>query len=103
MPMPRVSEARKVAPAAINVAAATLLVLGFGVSGTHERSLRSQASSWQGLVGGPRPQVTVARATSRPERRLRDSAAGARVDPRCDRLAESALGAAEHPRDPGAG
>ena len=57
--MPRVSEARKVAPAAIIVAAATLLVLGFGVSATHERSLSSQASSWQGLVGGPRPPVTV--------------------------------------------
>src|SRR5947207_6398262 len=59
MPMPRVSEARKVAPAAIIVAAATLLVLGFGVSATHERSLRSEASSWQGLVGGPRPLPPV--------------------------------------------
>src|SRR5205814_2101838 len=57
MPMPRVSEARKIAPAAIIVVAATLLVLGFGVSGTHERSLRSEASEWQGLVGGPRPPV----------------------------------------------
>jgi subtilisin family serine protease len=57
--MPRVSEARKIAPALIIVAAATLLVLGFGVSSTHERSLRFEASSWQGLVGGPRPPVTV--------------------------------------------
>jgi subtilisin family serine protease len=53
------AEARTVAPAAIIVAAATLLVVGFGVSGTHERALRSAASSWQGLVGGPRPAVTV--------------------------------------------
>jgi hypothetical protein len=59
MPTRRASEARTVAPAAIIVAAATLLVVGFGVSGAHERSLRSQASSWQGLVGGPRPAVTV--------------------------------------------
>jgi subtilisin family serine protease len=57
--MPRASEARGVAPAAIIVAAATLLVVGFGVSSAHERSLRSEASSWQGLVGGPRPAVTV--------------------------------------------
>jgi len=59
MPTPRASEARTVAPAAIIVAAATLLVVGFGVSGAHERALRSQASSWQGLVGGPRPAVEV--------------------------------------------
>ncbi len=59
MRTPRVSEARKAAPALIVVAAATLLVVGFGVSGTHERSLRSEASSWQGLVGGPRPPVEV--------------------------------------------
>src|SRR5437868_779232 len=59
MHMPRLSEARGLAPAAIIVVAATLLVVGFGVSGTHERSLGSQASSWRGLVGGPRPAVTV--------------------------------------------
>jgi subtilisin family serine protease len=59
MPTRRASEARAVAPAAIIVAAATLLVVGFGVSGQHERALRSDASSWQGLVGGPRPPVTV--------------------------------------------
>ena len=59
MPTPKASEARTIAPAAIIVVAATLLVVGFGVSGTHERSLGSQASSWRGLVGGPRPAVTV--------------------------------------------
>src|SRR4051812_47241505 len=59
MPMPRVSETKKIAPAAIIVAAATLLVVGFGVSGTREQSLGSEASSWRGLVGGPRPAVTV--------------------------------------------
>src|SRR4051794_25038216 len=64
MRTPRASEpapgrARGVAPAAIIVAAATLLVVGFGVSAAHERALRSQASSWQGLVGGPRPAVEV--------------------------------------------
>jgi subtilisin family serine protease len=46
-------------PAAIIVLAATLLVVGFGVSGTHERSLLSQASSWRGLVGGARPPVEL--------------------------------------------
>src|SRR4051812_34073271 len=58
-PLRRASEARRVAAAAIIVGAATLLLVGFGVSSTHERSLRSEASSWQGLVGGPRPAVTV--------------------------------------------
>ena len=57
--MPRLSEARGLAPAAIIVLAATLLVVGFGVSGTHERSLGSQASAWRGLVGGARPSVEV--------------------------------------------
>jgi subtilisin family serine protease len=50
---------KKIAPAAIIVVAATLLVVGFGVSNTRERSLDSEASSWRGLVGGPRPAVTV--------------------------------------------
>ena len=59
MRTPRLSEARTLAPAAIIVLAATLLVVGFGVSGTHERSLTSQASSWRGLVGGARPSVQV--------------------------------------------
>ncbi|MGB2873963.1 MAG: S8 family serine peptidase [Gaiellaceae bacterium] len=60
MPTPRLSEgARKIAPAGIIVAAATLLVAGFGVTGTPERSLTSEASGWRGLVGGPRPPVTV--------------------------------------------
>ena len=36
-----------------------LLVVGFGVGGSDERSLVSQASGWRGLVGGPRPSVTV--------------------------------------------
>ncbi len=57
--MPRLSDVRRVAPAAIIVLAATLLVVGFGVSGASERSLSSQASSWRGLVGGARPAVTV--------------------------------------------
>ena len=55
----RLSEAKTLAPAAIIVLAATLLVVGFGVSNTHERSLMSQASSWRGLVGGARPRVQV--------------------------------------------
>ena len=59
MPTPRLSEVRRVAPAAIIVLAATLLVVGFGVSGASERSLTSQASAWRGLVGGSRPAVTV--------------------------------------------
>jgi subtilisin family serine protease len=46
-------------PAAIIVLAATLLVVGFGVSSERERSLTSRASSWRGLVGGPRPRVDV--------------------------------------------
>jgi subtilisin family serine protease len=59
MRTPRLSEAKHLAPAAIIVLAATLLVVGFGVSDTHERSLMSQASSWRGLVGGSRPGVQV--------------------------------------------
>jgi hypothetical protein len=46
-------------PVAIIVLAATLLMVGLGASGTHERSLTSQASSWRGLVGGARPSVEV--------------------------------------------
>ena len=57
--MPRRSEARKLGPAAVIVLAASLLVVGFGVSSERERSLTSRASSWRGLVGGPRPSVTV--------------------------------------------
>src|SRR6266516_3460993 len=59
MRTPRLSEVRNLAPAAIIVLAATLLVVGFGVSSTHERSLGSQASAWRGLVGGARPSVEV--------------------------------------------
>ena len=46
-------------PAAIIALAATLLVVGFGVTRGHERSITSQASSWRGLVGGARPSVEV--------------------------------------------
>src|SRR4051794_39252979 len=56
---PRRSEALRIAPAAIIVLAATLLVVGFGVSSERERSITSRASSWRGLVGGPRPKVDV--------------------------------------------
>ncbi len=59
MPTLRLSDVRRVAPAAIIVLAATLLVVGFGVSGASERSLTSQAAAWRGLVGGARPPVTV--------------------------------------------
>src|SRR5690242_3532803 len=59
MRTPRLSEAKHLAPAAIIVLAATLLVVGFGVSDTRERSLMSQASSWRGLVGSPKPKVLV--------------------------------------------
>src|SRR5918912_1562999 len=59
MPTPRLSDARRIAPALIIVLAATLLVVGFGVSDTRQRSLVSQASSWRGLVGASRPRVDV--------------------------------------------
>ena len=59
MRTPRLSELRRAAPAAIIVLGAMLLVAGFGVGGANERSLLSQASGWRGLVGGPRPAVTV--------------------------------------------
>jgi minor extracellular serine protease Vpr len=59
MPTRRLSELKLVAPAAIIVLAATMLVVGFGVRAASERSLVSQAASWQGLVGGPRPKVEV--------------------------------------------
>ena len=59
MPTPRLSEVRRVAPAAIIVLAATLLVVGFGVSGASERSLTSQAAAWRGLVGGAAPARDV--------------------------------------------
>jgi hypothetical protein len=51
--------ARRAAPPAIIALAATLLVVGFGVSDVKQRSLVSQASSWRGLVGGARPRVDV--------------------------------------------
>ena len=57
---PRLSDARRAAPAALIVLTVMLLVVGFGVGGANERSLVSQASGWRGLVGGPRPAVTVA-------------------------------------------
>jgi subtilisin family serine protease len=53
------SEARKIAPPAIIALAATVLVVGFGVSGAKVPSLVSAASSWRGLVGGARPEVSV--------------------------------------------
>ncbi len=59
MPLPRLPESRRAAPPAIIALAATLLVVGFGVSGAEQRSLVSEASSWRGLVGGARPSVTV--------------------------------------------
>src|SRR5437764_832946 len=59
MPTPRLSEARRAVPAAAIVWATMLLVVGFGVGGSDERSLVSQASGWRGLVGGPRSSVTV--------------------------------------------
>jgi subtilisin family serine protease len=59
MPTRRLSEARRIAPPAIIALAATVLVVGFGVSGAKTRSVSSEASSWRGLVGGPRPRVTV--------------------------------------------
>jgi len=57
--MRRLSELRRAAPPAIIALAATVLVVGFGVSGTEQRSLSSQASSWRGLVGGAHPSVNV--------------------------------------------
>jgi Subtilase family len=59
MPFPRLPESRRAAPPAIIALAATLLVVGFGVSGAKQRSLVSQASSWRGLVGGARPKVAI--------------------------------------------
>jgi hypothetical protein len=59
MRTPRLSEVRHLAPAAIIVLAAVLLVVGFGAAGPKERSLMSKASSWRGLVGGARPSVEV--------------------------------------------
>jgi minor extracellular serine protease Vpr len=55
----RLPEARRAAPPAIIALAATLLVVGFGVSGAKQRSLVSEASGWRGLVGGARPTVEV--------------------------------------------
>jgi len=60
MPTPRASEALKLAPVAVvAVAAAALLVAGFATGGAPQGSPAAQASSWRGLVGGPRPSVTV--------------------------------------------
>src|SRR2546430_985771 len=59
MPTPRLSEARRAVPAAAIVLATMLLVVGFGVGGSDERSLVSQASGWRGLVGGPPSSLTL--------------------------------------------
>ena len=59
MPFPRLPESRRLAPAAIIALAASLLVVGFGVSSAKQRSLVSKASSWRGLVGGAHPKVAV--------------------------------------------
>jgi minor extracellular serine protease Vpr len=61
MRTPRLPEARagRVALPAIIALVATVVAVGFGVSGSHERSVGSEASSWRGLVGGARPSVTV--------------------------------------------
>src|SRR5437773_1936013 len=61
MPTPRLPEARvrRVALPAIIALVATVLAVGFGVTGSRERSVGSDASSWRGLVGGARPSVTV--------------------------------------------
>ena len=56
---PFATAVRRLAPLAIIVLAATLLVVGFGVSSERQRTLTSRASAWRGLVGGPRPRVTV--------------------------------------------
>jgi hypothetical protein len=50
---------RRVGPPLIIALAAMLLVVGFGVSHTKERSLVSAASSWRGLVGGARAPVEI--------------------------------------------
>jgi hypothetical protein len=55
---PRASEAIRTAGALVLVAA-VLLAVGFGTGGAREQPLSSRASSWRGLVGGPRPSVTV--------------------------------------------
>ena len=57
--MHRLSESRRLVPAAVVVLATTLLVMGFGVTGRNGRSLTSQASAWRGLVGGARPSVEI--------------------------------------------
>jgi subtilisin family serine protease len=62
MPTPRLSDARRAAPAAIILLAAMLLVVGFGVGGANERSLASQASGWSGLAGGTRLSSDAQRA-----------------------------------------
>src|SRR5436309_6949496 len=51
-PRLRLPDLRRAAPAAIIALGATLLVVGFGVSGARQRSLVSDASAWRGLVGG---------------------------------------------------
>ena len=38
---------------------AMIVAVGFGVTGSPQRSVASEASSWRGLVGGVRPSVTV--------------------------------------------
>ncbi len=58
MPTRRTADALKIA-AALAMVAAVLLAVGLGTGGAGERRFGSQASSWRGLVGGPRPSVTV--------------------------------------------
>jgi minor extracellular serine protease Vpr len=38
---------------------AMIVAVGFGVAGSPERSVGSEATAWRGLVGGARPSVTV--------------------------------------------
>jgi subtilisin family serine protease len=57
--MPRLPELHKIALPVLLALGAALVALGFGVTHSHERTVGSEASSWRGLVGGPRPSVTV--------------------------------------------
>jgi Subtilase family/Peptidase inhibitor I9 len=49
----------RAAPPALVALAATVLVVGFGVSSAKQRSVVSEASSWRGLVGGGHPAVNL--------------------------------------------
>ena len=110
--MRRLSELRRAAPPAIIALAATVLVVGFGVSGTEQRSLSSQASSWRGLVGGAHPSVNVRqrvlvvlRSPSMAQRVALNGGVASQQKERtwtrigAGRAAAAALGA-EHARDP---